>query len=275
MILKKLRDYLDLHLPKKTFNFILFIYLWLFVDPKYLFKNPGYFKKVTADAESLLNIRVIKFLKFKRYKFYNHGSGMVLDIFSSEIYKPLLTCKKILNLGGFVGESAIYLSQKCQKVYSFEPERDKFGWMKKNISLNHLEEKIFPYDYAVLNSNKKYIYIKKSNKFDSSASVTQYNDYYANYRDKVKCMHIKKVLNLDKFDGLQCDVEGAEWGILEYFIKNKKKWNFNKSIIELHFSYINFNKEMKILNDFLRLLKSKRYKHHFFRFLSDIPKKRI
>jgi len=106
--------------------------------------------------------------------------------------------------------------------------------------------------------------MNKISNTDGSASITHYNDGYAKAREKIKCINIKDVLKMEKFDCLECDIEGAEWDIIKYFLKNKKEWTFKKAVIELHFSYMNFDTELHIMNNFLNWLEGKNFKCSFY-----------
>ncbi len=259
--------------PRKIQILLSYFYHLIFISPKCLFKPFGFFLKIKLDFYKLLNLQYKTGIKVGKFIFLPFGYNLIAESFNQELYLPLLSCKNILGLGGFVGDADIYLSQKCNKIYSFEPEKYKFRIMKKNIEINHLEEKIFPYNFAVVNSQDKKIVIKKESEMDVSASVTNYNDYNTKIREDVLCIYIKDALKLDNFDGLKCDIEGAEWGLIEYFLKNKK-WIFNRAVFELHFSKKEMKKEMILLKKFLSFLKNKEYNFYFYYNLKDLKKKK-
>ncbi len=251
---------------------IFLIYHLLWINPRFLFKKFGYLNKTRFDLERLFGVKSNKKVRVGKFLFYPEGGFLLYESFNDEIYRPLLSCQNVLNLGGFIGDSAIYLSQGCNKIYSFEPEKEKFETMVKNISLNRLKHKVLPYNYAVISSDKKTLEINKANNFDVSASVTKYN-VKALDSEVVNCVSIGDVLKLNNFDGLECDIEGAEWEIIDWFMKNPKKWNFDKSIFELHFSSKDYTREIQILKRFLLFLKSKGMVFRFFRESPERPVK--
>ena len=266
---KRIKKYLKNHLNKFIYNIIIFLYAFFIVNPRFVFKKFGFWDKTRFDLEDLFNIRFKHKVKVGQFVFCPEGAFILHECFNTEFYKPLLSCKKVLSLGGFIGDSAIYLSQRCEKIYTFEPGKQKFKILKKNLSLNNLDKKIIPYNYAVVVSGVKNIGIKNSSSFDGDASITDFNDINAKNSEVVKCIHIKDVLKLENFDGFKCDIEGAEWDIIEYFIKYKGMWNFDKAIFELHFGYKTFESELKILNEFFEFLENKNLSYCFFR---DSPK---
>ncbi len=260
------------HSPPKIKKILSYGYHLIFLSGGYLFKPFGFFLKTKLDLYKFLKIPYTSDIKVKNFIFSPFGYDLIAESFNEGLYMPLLNCKTILGLGGFVGDADIYLSQKCDKIYSFEPEKFKFEIMKENIRKNKLEKKIFPYNFAVVNSNQKRMTIKKESEMDVGSSVTHLNNYKAKIGEEISCMHIKDALKLDLFDGLKCDIEGAEWGIIEYFLK--KGWNFNKGVFELHFSKTDFKKELALLNTFISFLDDRGYKTYFYYNLRDLKYKK-
>jgi len=259
--------------PRPIQSLMSFAYHSLFINPRYFFKSFRYFLRLKLDFFRLIGIKYKKLIRVKKFLFLPEGYDLICESFNDQLYKPLFGCNKILGLGAYVGDADIFLAQGCKIIHTFEPEKYKFEIMQKNILLNNLSSKIFPHNYAVANSNKKSLLIKKESQMDVSSSVTEYNDYKSKIEEEVPCMSIDNALKLDKFDGLKCDIEGAEWGIIEYFL-NSKNWDFNKAIFELHFSKKNYVGEEKILKNFLNFLKSKNYKFSFYHNLKQIKKKK-
>ncbi len=248
------------------------LYHLLFLPSTYFFKPFGFILKLKLEFYKFLNIPYKSDIKVKKFMFSPFGYDLIAESFNEELYKPLLGCKNVLGLGGFVGDADIYLSQKCDKIYSFEPEKFKFEIMKKNIRKNKLEKKIFPYNFAVVNSNQKRMTIRKKNVLDGAASVTYFGSK-SKIAEEVSCMHIRNALKLDTFDGLKCDIEGAEWGIIEYFLEGGV-WPFEKAVLELHFSRDRFDRELDTLQEFIDFLNKYGNLSYFYDDIKDLRKKR-
>ncbi len=269
-IKKIIKKGLERVLPKNIYNLVLLAYIIGFINIRFLFKPFGFWNKTRFDIEKLFNIKLKRPVHIGEFVFCPEGAFLLYESFNVEPYRPLLTCSKVLNLGGFIGDSAIYLSRKCKKVYVFEPEKEKFKIMSKNVHNNKLQNKIILFKFAAVGSSVKKIIINKNDSFDIDSSITHYN-FKASLKEEVKCMHIKDILDIDHFDGLECDIEGAEWEIINFFLR-ENTWSFNKAIFELHFSKEKFSEELIIFNKFLNFLKKKGKTVVFY---NDSPKKTI
>lgn len=239
------------------YNFVTFFYRFIFVNPSYVFRDLGFWGKTKLDLMYKLGVR-IEYIKTRQFKIFGDSALWVLY---ENGYSQLSGCKNVLDLGGYIGDSALELSRRNKKVYVFEPEKRKFSYILKNIKVNNLGKKIIPFNYAVVTNNDKKIklYSRGGFEIDGAAST------YAKDRDKyeeVRCMHIKKVLKLVEFDGLKCDIEGGEWPLIEYFIKNN--FDFKKGIFELHFGNKTKDYEVNVLKKFMAFLEKEEYKVFFY-----------
>jgi len=71
----------------------------------------------------------------------------------------MLKNKSVLDIGAFIGDSAIYFILKgAKKVYTIEPHPDAYNEMLENIKLNNMDEKIIPINIGI-NYEKDYIII--------------------------------------------------------------------------------------------------------------------
>ena len=185
---------------------------------------------------------------------------MVLEeIFVYEEYKYLKNLNCILDLGGFLGESAIYFAMNNnKKVIIFEPDPTNFKYLVKNVSqFNNIEY----YNFAVVNGEKhcseELIYYK-SDEFDYGGNI--YNMYNKTNKIKVKSIDIDKIINKYDFDGIKMDIEGGEFEILEYFINNKDNFKFYRGYIEIHFEGKS-DHNLHILKKFIDFLADMGYRY--------------
>lgn len=177
--------------------------------------------------------------------------------------------KSVLDLGGFVGDSAILLSKKNKLIFTFEPEKEKFKQMIKNIKLNSLQSRIFSFNFAVVSAEEKQIKLNTDGLFSPGSSLE--NRSFLQNSEIVKCIHIKDVLKIKDFEGIKCDIEGGEFGIVDYFLKNPKIFRFKKGIFEWHFS--KKDSQINTLKNFLNFLNSNGYRYFFYS--QNNPKKKF
>lgn len=155
---------------------------------------------------------------------------------------------KVIDLGGFIGDSAIFFAMQGAKVYSYEPQRLAYDLALRNIRLNSLSNKIKLFNKPVT-QNEKLILIEDSSKISDSYSI---NNLIMGL--PVRTVPLINILSKEKeWDILKIDIEGGEWDLIEYFIKKEHKLRkINGIIIELH-------GKNKILDKFIRLLKRRNY----------------
>ena len=182
---------------------------------------------------------------------------IILDeIFVYEEYKKLKKMKCILDLGGFLGESAIYLAHNNRKVVTLEPDPENFKYLVKNVSsFSNIEY----YNAAVVNKKTHQFYYK-SNKYDYGGNL--YNLYDKKHKIEIKTIEIKELIDKYKPDGIKIDVEGAEFEIIEFFIKNDK-FPFIKGYIEFHFE--GKTDKIYIFKKFIKFLKKKGYIYEIYK----------
>ncbi|MCK4650238.1 FkbM family methyltransferase [Candidatus Pacearchaeota archaeon] len=246
------------NLPRPVYNLIKIPYSIFFINPKYTFGPIGFFQKTKLDIYELFNIKNF-FVKYDKFQFHNKGWKMLLE---KNGFDKLNHLENILDLGGYIGDSPIELCiYHNKKIHVFEPEQEKFKWLLKNIHLNKLQNKIIPYNYAVISGNQEYLEIKKNGNFCGASSFS--NDPTLKEIETVRCMNIKEIMKLADFDGFKCDIEGGEFQIIDYFLENPKKFTFNKGIIEWHF-FKKDNPQKDTLLKFLKFLKNSNYNFHFY-----------
>ena len=254
LIINKLKN----NLPRPVYNLIKLPYSIIFTNPKYSFSPIGFLQKTKLDIYELCN-KTNFFVRYGEFKFHNKGWKMLLE---KNGYYKLNNLKNILDLGGYIGDSPIQLARhNNKKIHVFEPEREKFKWLLKNMELNKLQDKIIPYNYAAISGNQKTLEIKKNGNFCGASSFE--NDPTLKGAEIIKCMNMKKVMELADFDGLKCDIEGGEFQLIDHLLKNPKEFKFKKGILEWHF----FEKDKfqrDTLLKFLKFLKDNNYSFYFY-----------
>jgi FkbM family methyltransferase len=246
------------NLPRPIYNLIKLPYSLVFTNPKYAFGPIGFLQKTKLDIYELFG-KENYLIHYGNLKFYDEGWKMLLE---KNGYYRLNHLNNILDLGGFVGDSPIELTRhNNKKIFVFEPEKEKYRWLLKNIKLNKLEKSIMPYNSAVTAEGIKEMSIKKEGDFCGGSSfhdTSEFSDV-----ETVSCVNIKDVMKLEDFDGFKCDIEGGEFQIIEYFLKNQKEFTFKKGAMEWHFFDKN-EKNKNILLRFLKFLKDNDYNFFFY-----------
>ncbi|MCS7093678.1 MAG: FkbM family methyltransferase [Candidatus Aenigmarchaeota archaeon] len=196
--------------------------------------------KIDANLSYKIVKRVEKLykVKFHPYPEINHS---LMEIYFYKQYSRLnnFIPKKewgVVDCGSTCGEYSIYVSSKCAKCISVEPNPDYYEQLLKNIELNGLGGKIFPVNKAVSSKISK-IRIKYKNKTISSETTTIDN--------------LVKKYKLEPVNLLKIDVEGYEYHTLIGSKNTIEKFK-PKIIIEIH--------SRKILRKILRYLNKYGYR---------------
>jgi FkbM family methyltransferase len=201
-------------------------------------------------ANYLFNFRFLRlnfFYHLSKYKNYNVLNSKNLD--SQSV---------VLDFGANVGMFSLYISDIYNsKLYAYEPNPNCINYLKK---LFYKNKKVKIFNKAISNKSKSLkLYFSKNDKkkietFDGcSLDSKKENIDLKNYRI-IKTINIKKVLSKHKYiDLLKIDIEGWEYKIINYILKNMNKIKY--IYIEFHFSS---NKQKKNYNKILKFLKSKK-----------------
>ena len=137
----------------------------------------------------------------------------------------------IVDIGAQTGIFSIYVSNKAEKIYAYEPEPTNYEYLINNIKINKLKNKIIPFNLAVSNKKEKLkIYYSKENTGGHS-SYLKTRKFFTTKTTTLK--EIIELNKLKKIDLLKIDTEGAEYKILfglpQHYFKNIKR-----IIVEIH-----------------------------------------
>lgn len=151
----------------------------------------------------------------------------------------------VIDIGANIGAFTILAAKIAEKVFSFEPEKENFKLLKKNIKLNRIKN-VCLFNYAVFgNEKEKELFIKDNESGRCS--------FYLNSdkTQKVKVISLKKIFEENSIsfcNFLKIDTEGSEYEIL----KNLPPSYFKKiGIIALEFHDYIKNNELKNIIDLL------------------------
>jgi FkbM family methyltransferase len=124
-------------------------------------------------------------------------------------------CHTVIDIGAHIGGFSIFLASLARdiKVYAYEPEPGNYALLLENIKLNRLENKIFPFNYAVSDSNRVIKLYVHNDSIGHSMFI-----HSPNFRlIEVSSISLDDVFrdnNITKCDLLKINAEGAEYPIL-------------------------------------------------------------
>ena len=161
-------------------------------------------------------------LKLKKYKgfFYREKSQdkyVIDESFSNKgYYKNLKFNIKdnftVIDIGANIGAFTVPVAKIAKKVFSFEPEKDNFSLLKKNIKLNNLKN-VYLFNCGILYKDGK----KKL--FLTPKPGGEYSLYLkSDYPEIIKVISLRRVFEDNSIEFchfLKIDAEGSEYEILK------------------------------------------------------------
>jgi FkbM family methyltransferase len=217
-------------------------------DDVYLKINNKTFQLSLKEIELLGFWHIIRSLKagwvyYKNYWEKNnikfkHIYGAIYQVFEEEDYKFLnVKDKNVLDIGAFVGDSAIYFILKgAKKVYAIEPHPGAFKEMIDNIKLNNMEDKIIPINIGISYDND-YIFIPKGKvNIEGSLFRSEGNGI------KIPAGKLSDIIEKYNIDAqiLKMDCEGCEYDII------LKDYDTIKEFDEIGFEYHAYNTKIPV-----------------------------
>jgi FkbM family methyltransferase len=181
-------------------------------------------RKIKHPAEVLfhyLNQRSPSLIEFKDGTILNFSTfpldlSTAFVIFTHKEYGIVPANSIILDIGSNIGVFSIYAA-KCgaAKIYAFEPNKEAYAVLCKNIKDNKFEEKIIPFNLAVTDhGNSVKIPIKSSTVNKIAPLTDNTNDDGHEIVDSITVEKIIKSNQIKHIDLLKMDCEGAEYDII-------------------------------------------------------------
>jgi len=148
--------------------------------------------------------------------------------------------KYVVDVGANIGDTVIYFAIKGAKhVYAFELYPYSYNIAKKNIKLNHLEDRI-----TLLNEGcgrSGFVTIKEDYE---NTGRTDLKNFKEGKKIKIESLdEIVKRFNL-KHAALKVDCEGCEYDLILNASDEALK-AFDQIIVEYHYGYINLVKRLR------------------------------
>ena len=199
-----------------------------------LFVDPFNFLGIIINDKKIYEYKITKYI----YKNLNKNA-IFFDIGCNEGYYTILASKK--NFNG--------------KTYSFEPVKSLIKIIKKNLSINKIQNcKI--YNFAIGEKDKmSKINIYHDKNIGSSSIMNKYR--FSNKTQKIQIKSLDSFYKRNKFnfkiDLVKIDVEGYEINVLNGMMNLINKKKINKILVEYHFNIILKN-ELRIIEN--KIIKS-------------------
>jgi FkbM family methyltransferase len=171
------------------------------------------------------------------------------EIFDLGVYASLdVKDKVVIDVGAFVGDSAIYFALKgAKRVIAVEPHPGAFAEMLENIKLNKMENIIIPVNAGLASKSGK-VCLEKS--FDNSDTLVMYH----RLRDCINAISAVTLGELISRFGvdpdnavLKMDCEGCEYDVILNAYEHIRM--FKELVFEYHPSIVN-----KPLDNLLNML---------------------
>ncbi len=178
--------------------------------------------------------------------------------------------KVILDIGAFVGDSAIYFVLKGAKlVYAVEPLPSNYEEMLQNIELNNMNKKIIPMKLAISYNERKVRMPYSTDAYLRGSSINEMmkaprGSY--EYIDAMPLRELYEVLTI-KPEVLKLDCEGCEFDVILNDYEFVRK--FSEVVLEYH-SYITGRSVNELLSMLSRDFKCSFVSEEFYRrYFSD------
>ncbi len=175
-----------------------------------------------------------------------------METFVYEIFSQMKGLQRVLDIGGFLWESAIYLSKFNTEVHCYELSEKNFSYLKKNCEGI---TNISCYHTAVTTTHDAYVEYLEESDVDSTVKIQSWSN---KKMLKVKNSNIVDLLTQTKFDWFKLDIEWGEYEILAHLLTTDL-FTFTKWIVEFH--DLNIPANLTFLQKFISFLSQKGYKY--------------
>ncbi|MCV0399644.1 MAG: FkbM family methyltransferase [Nitrosarchaeum sp.] len=194
-----------------------------------------------------------------KFSNWEHG-GDLIGVFLIEEYKTLPVKNSIvIDIGGNVGDSAIYFALKgAKKVISFEPSIKNSEFAKKNIELNNLNDKII-FNLKAVTANTGFI------KIDPDMSGNQGKITHHENGIEIPSITLDDIVknHVSENAVLKIDCEGCEYDIINQTSDSTLKY-FSHIQIEYHHGYKDLKTKLEKIGFVVKISRPIRFKKNMF-----------
>lgn len=144
-----------------------------------------------------------------------HDIITLFVIFVRQDYGKIAHNSTVIDIGANIGLFSLYAAEAgAKQIYAYEPNKNAYEVLRKNISLNGWDTKIIPYNRALSDIENETVSISyESSPYnqiqpEASAKISE---------NKVKTVTLQSILkenSIDMIDLLKIDCEGCEYAAI-------------------------------------------------------------
>jgi FkbM family methyltransferase len=185
---------------------------------RYFSNYDDYRNALHSEEEGTVEIRTVDGLTITIRK--NIWDARILqEIFLDNPYVKDCTLRgdpTIVDIGGYIGDFAIYAAKylKARQVVVYEPSPKNFVILKRNIQMNHYEDRIVAANMAVSDSTEILMNIDLPDRKQVNVSAYGCEDSTLKKVESVTLAGLFELHRLESVDLLKIDCEGGEYDIL-------------------------------------------------------------
>jgi len=192
-------------------------------------------------------------------------AATIMVVFLKKDYGVIPDNSIVVDIGANIGVFAIYAASTARNttVYAFEPAKDSFDCLLRNVKLNGVERVVHPFNLGVsAKKEKRKLFLASLSPFHSLYSRSINQEFIS-----INCISLNDILEqnkIDRVDVLKVDCEGAEFEIL----RGLSDGNFRR-IKEIRMEYHNQHDRRYSVSELETFLEQKGFKRVFFREFLD------
>ena len=159
------------------------------------------------------------------------------------IIGEVIKTKAVLDIGANIGNHTLYYTKECGagSVYCFEPVKDTFATLKKNIEINGIENAVHLFNKGVGHASCK-AKISTYNKENIGGTIIE-----PSISGDIEVISIDELEIIEDIGLVKIDVEGFEIEVLKGMLKTLCR---NKPYIAIEIRDRNFEEAQSILSSF-------------------------
>jgi len=139
---------------------------------------------------------------------------VVFQVFCDQVY-PVEPDMVVVDIGANLGLFSLYAAfNGAAKVYAFEPNREAYDCMLKNLETNRLQGRIVPYQRAVTSRSDEVVAIPKAASPQNRIAHGSAADDEHELVSTISLDDIVRSNDISRIDLLKMDCEGSEYDIL-------------------------------------------------------------
>jgi len=153
-----------------------------------------------------------------------------------------------LDIWAHIWKWSIFVARWCKKVYSFEPNPITYSYLKRNIELNNLNNKILSLNNGIWNKKSELSFLIDENETSKSKFT---KDWWI----KIEVLSIddfikEQNININEIDLIKIDTEWFEFNVFKWMSNFLKKTNNVNIICEILDNQIDKNEIFNFLESF-------------------------